>query len=149
MLFGIPIIPSVRFFKQSQVFAGGKTTPTNVGFSHRFNPEKVFTKAQDDTRIFGLHTGIQMPGKNIVSPQPRYLGAPDPSLLTLRGNPWFMAPGWRQERRFIDIRYKLAGHHQPRLFLNPYDARYGTVGSYGTRNLEVIQAYQQGLYSNI
>jgi hypothetical protein len=99
-----------------------------------------------DEKLFGAHNGIRLPGPIITSPRP-FNNAK--FSTTLRGNPYYMAPGWNISRRKVDLkRFYYSGGSAPKMFSNPWDRRYGIIGE-PPPNLEVIRANQMGKMSFI
>lgn len=110
----------------------------------------LFTRARLDQLLFGEHTGIFLGNfHEVFSPRPIAQSNVPPRETSLRGNPWFMAPGWASHRRYLDVKYHFSGPSIPKIFANPWDRKFGTVGSYMTQNLEVIRANQMAQMSFI
>lgn len=106
-----------------------------------------------DTRIFNNWDGIGAPGRSLVrkcgcgckgvsfeqSERPVSAGPGgyvSPAILERGFAPYYLAPGYdvlnRALRKEIEARQVYGRGAAPSgLFRNPYDARYGTIGSWG------------------
>lgn len=127
----------------------------NRAFGGRRGPilRSPFTTANMDTLLFGNHNGISVGTRlEIQQPMPTFLSNVRMSQLTQKQNPWYMAPGWNSQRRYIDVRSQTlragGAFNVPRMFVNPWDQQYGLVGQYGPM-LAAIRANQAGSQSMI
>ena len=111
-----------------------------------------FTTAQMDTRIFGEHSGLRMPGPIIRAPIPVAQSNVPYWMLTQKQNPWYMAPGWNAQLRKIDTKFYAgrSGMYVGTFEKNPWDKRYGHInGQQITQNLAAVRARQMSNVSYI
>lgn len=112
----------------------------------------AYTRAQEDTRLFGEHNGISLGGPIICSPTPIAQSNVPYWFLTQKQNPWYGAPGYNPQLRRIDTKFYAGRHgmYVGKFGDNPWDRRYGHInGEQIVRNLAVVRARQMNNVSFI